>query len=334
MDNNKQMPPVQPANGQPMMNGGAPMNGQPMMNGGMPINGQSMDNMMPQNEVSRILMSQGSMPGGPVSQGQMPNGTMSPNGGAMPTPQNSGMTPQGVMPQVVGPDGRPMVQQPLAAPPKKKDVAGLVKTIVIIALSLLAVTFIGLFIWMKNEYETENSRDLDGEIELAVAASKDELTTKMENEFVEREKYPYKSFSGPIDYGELSFEYPKTWSVYVAEDAVNGGTFSAYFNPGEIEPISNLNIDALRVQIVDRPYDDVVQEYTGPLQDVNRPLTVESITVNGTSANLYTGAIPGTEFKGFILVLKIRDKTAILRTDSVLFEAEFRKLIETITFNA
>ena len=327
MDNNNQMPPAQPmSNGTPM-NGGMPMNG-------APANGQPMNNMMPQNEVSRILMSQGSMPGGPVPQGQVPNGAMPSSGNGIPTPQNPGAMPQGTMPQVMTPDGRPMVQQPMAAPPKKKDVAGLVKTIVIIALSLLALTFIGLFIWMKSEYETEKSRDLDSEIDLAVAAAKDELTTKMEADFLEREKYPYKSFSGPIDYGELSFQYPKTWSVYVAEDAANGGTFSAYLNPGEIEPISNLNIDALRVQIVDRPYDNVVQEYTGPLRDVNRPLTVESITVNGTSANLYSGAIPGTEFKGFILVLKIRDKTAILRTDSVLFEAEFKKLIETITFNA
>ena len=52
------------------------------------------------------------------------------------------------------------------------------------------------------------------------------------------------------------------------------------------------------------------------------------------AANFYAGIIPNTELNGFIVIFKIRDKTAILRTDSVLFEAEFKKLIETITFNA
>lgn len=336
MDNNNQMPPLQPTNGGVPANGGAPMNNGMPINGGVPMNGQPANNMMPQNEVSRILMSQGTLPGVPVSQGQAPNGAMMQNGNSFPNSQNPGMMPQGTMPQVMTPDGRPMVQQPLAPPPKKKDVAGLVKTIVIIALSLLTVTFIGLFIWMTTECDKEkqNSQNVEGQIRIAVAAAEDELTSKMEGEFLEREKYPYKVFSGPVDYGELSFEYPKTWSVYIAEDATKGGTFTAYFNPGEIEPISNTNINALRVQIVGRSYEDVVQEYTGPLSDKDRPLTVDAITVNGTSANLYSGAIPGTDFNGFILVVKIRDKTAILRTDSASFEGEFKKLIETITFNA
>ena len=46
-------------------------------------------------------------------------------------------------------NGMPMVQQVQLMPEKKKDISGLVKTIVIIIVSLIAVTFIGLFIWIK-----------------------------------------------------------------------------------------------------------------------------------------------------------------------------------------
>ena len=72
----------------------------------------------------------------------------------------------------------------------------------------------------------------------------------------------------------------------------------------------------------------------------NSNLTVESVTIGneekGTSvtANRYTGTIPNTDLSGYIVVFKIRDKTAILQTDSVLFKEDFDKLLGTIVFNA
>ena len=262
----------------------------------------------------------------------------------MPGMQTNGM-PQGQpmqpiqpmpsgMPQVMTPDGRPMVQQPMVAPVKKKDTAGLVKTIVIIMLSLVAVTFIGLFIWMTVQYDKERSRDLDSEIEIAVAAAKDEQTTKMEAEFLEREKYPYKTFSGPVDYGQLTFEYPKTWSVYIAEAATTGGDFNAYFNPIQVDAVGEDTINALRVTIRDKSFEDVAEEYKREMERDDSGLTVESVTVAGTAANRYTGKIPNTDLSGIIVVFKIRDKTVVMQTDSMIFEADFNKLLETVTFNA
>ena len=62
---------------------------------------------------------------------------------------------------------------------------------------------------------------------------------------------------------------------------------------------------------------------------------METITVGGAVANKYTGKIPGTELNGFIVIFKIRDKTAILQTDSVLFENDFfNTVLKSIEFNA
>jgi hypothetical protein len=52
------------------------------------------------------------------------------------------------------------------------------------------------------------------------------IPEKPEYVILEREKYPYKTFSGPEDYGKLTFEYPKTWSVYIAAAANKGGDFN------------------------------------------------------------------------------------------------------------
>ena len=254
---------------------------------------------------------------------------------------DSGQMPftQAIPPVQTTPSGMPMVQQVQVVPEKKKDVAGLIKTIAIIAISLVAITFIGLFIWMFVQYNDAQT-DLDGKLAIAAAEARDEQATKDEEEFLEREKYPYKTFSGPVDYGQLTFEYPKTWSVYVAADASSGGDFNAYFNPIQVDAVGKETINALRVSIRNKSFEDVTEEYQKAMNKKNSNLTVESVTIGneekGTSvtANRYTGTIPNTDLSGYIVVFKIRDKTAILQTDSVLFKEDFDKLLGTIVFNA
>ena len=229
--------------------------------------------------------------------------------------------------------GMPMVQQVQVVPEKKHDTAGLIKTIVIIVVSLIAVTFVGLFIWMTLQYNDVRD-DVDGQIAVEVAKARDEQAQVDEAEFLEREKYPYKTFSGPADYGQLSFEYPKTWSVYVAEDAATGGDFNAYFNPIQVNAMSKNTINALRVTIRNKSFDDVAAEYQRYMDRKDSNLSVESITVNGATANRYTGTIPDTDLSGYVVIFKIRDKTAVMQTDSVLFKDEFDKPINTVKFNA
>ena len=227
---------------------------------------------------------------------------------------------------------KPMVQQANPQPVFKKDNSGLIKTIVIIALSLIALTFLGLFVWMTLQY-SDVSTDVQGQIDVAVAKAKDEQAQKDEAEFMEREKYPYKTFAGPADYGQLTFEYPKTWSVYVAADASSGGDFNAYFNPNQVNAVGKDTINALRVTIRNTSFDDVTASYQRIIERKNSNLTMSAITFNGITGNRYSGTIPDTDLNGFIVTFKIRDKTVILQTDSVLFQADFDKLLETVSFN-
>lgn len=238
----------------------------------------------------------------------------------------------------VMPNGVPMVQQVQVIPEKKKDTVGLIKTIVIIIVSLIAVTFIGLFIWMSVQYNDVQT-DVYSQISVAVAEAKNEQAKKLEKEFLEREKYPYKTFSGPVDYGQLTFEYPKTWSVYVAAAATKGGDFNAYFNPIQVDAVGDDTINALRVTVRDESFDDVTAEYQKVIDEKDSGLTMESVTIgkvkdgNAITANRYIGKIPDTDLNGFIVIFKIRDKTAILQTDSVLFQEDFDKLLTTVEFN-
>lgn len=242
------------------------------------------------------------------------------------------------MPQPAMPAGSSMVEPkpapaPIAPPVEKQDHSTLIFIIVIIFLSILMVTFFGLFIWKLMDYN-EISTDVNGQIAVAVAAAKDEQATADEEEFLEREKYPYQTFAGPADYGQLSFQYPKTWSVYVAKDASNGGDFEAYFNPVQVNTVARDQINALRVIIQDKSFESVASTYEKYVNQKNSTLRMESVTFNGITANKYTGTIPNTDLNGYIVVFKIRDKTAILQTDSVFFTDDFNKLLETVQFNA
>ena len=86
----------------------------------------------------------------------MDNSQMPPVQVATPGQPGNVVTPQGNT-------GMPMVQQVEVLPEPKKDIAGLIKTIVIIILSLVALTFIGLFIRMFIQYDEARS-DVDGQI--------------------------------------------------------------------------------------------------------------------------------------------------------------------------
>lgn len=235
-----------------------------------------------------------------------------------------------------GPNGMPMVQQVQVMPEQKKDISGLIKTIVIIVVSLIAVTFIGLFIWMTTE-RNEAQTDIEGKINEAVIKAKDEQFAEDNKEFVEKEKYPYYNFSGPEDYGRVSFEYPKTWSVYVEQDAKDGGDFKAYFNPKSVNPVGKDTINILRLMILDKSFDEVTAGYQKVMDKKDSKLTMEATKIGrndsaNTNANRYTGTIPDTELSGYIVTFQIRDKTVILQTDSVKFKDDFDKLLGTVEF--
>ena len=260
------------------------------------------------------------------------------NANPMPTQPMQPVQPTQPMQPAMQPN--PMTTAPIISkgdtvvPEKPKlDMAEIIKTVAIVVASLVAVTFIGLFIWKTTQYNAV-SEDVNAQITKAVAVAKDEQATQLEEEFLTREKYPYRTFSGPADYGQLTFEYPKTWSVYVAADAANGGDYSAYFNPIEVNAVSTNTINALRLTIRDKDFESVAAEYQKAMDKKDTDLRVESVTFAGITANRYTGTIPNTDLSGYIVIFKIRDKTVVMQTDSVIFEEDFNQLLETIKFNA
>lgn len=217
------------------------------------------------------------------------------------------------------------------APPdaNKAKGSGRIKLIALIIVSILAIVFLGLFIWAFSNYSSTKS-DVDGQITKAVALAVNEKATELEADFAEREKSPYLTFAAPEDYGSLTFQYPKTWSSYIAKDASSGGNFESYFNPGSVNPIGNESIYALRANILTQAYDNVIKTYESRVK--SGKMTLEVRTVGGENANVYSGELPNGKLVGTVAIFPIRDKTVVLQTDASVFLGDFNYILETVSY--
>lgn len=198
-----------------------------------------------------------------------------------------------------------------------------------ISLAVLSVAAIAGAVWGMINY-TEQKTDVDGKINLAVITAKKEQADIDEAKFAEREKEPNRQFVGPDDYGRLTFDYPKTWSVYVHKDIAKGGNFEAYLNPVSVPPVSIIQQYALRVTIEEKNYDTVIAGYSALVKKGD--LRSSAVSVDGNNGTRFEGNF-SKDIRGSAVVYKIRDKTATLRTDADTFKPDFDALTATIKFN-
>ncbi len=202
--------------------------------------------------------------------------------------------------------------------------------IAIIGLSVLGLAAGSAAIWAYLSYN-EQKTNVDGKVSLAVAEAKKEQSDSDEAKFAEREKEPLRQFVGPDDYGRLVFNYPKTWSAFVAADTSKGGTFSAYLNPIVVPPVSLTQQYALRVTIEEKDYDQVVKSYETLVKKGD--LRSSPTSANGNNGTRLDGSF-SKDIRGAAVIYKIRDKTVTLRTDADTFKPDFENLIKTVNFNS
>lgn len=208
---------------------------------------------------------------------------------------------------------------------------GSAKTWLIISIVAITTTvaLAGALVWaLINYFDQKNN--VDTKVSSAVAEARKDQADADEAKFLEREKDPNRQFVGPEDYGRVSFDYPKTWSVYVAEDASGGGAFEAYLNPVSVPPIANDTQLALRVNIETGDYDREISSFSRAVNSGD--LTSSSITLDGVTGTRLDGSF-SDDIRGSAVIFRIRDKVVTIRTDAQTFRADFDKLIQTITFN-
>ena len=251
-----------------------------------------------------------------------------PQQGTQPLPQQnqSYYVPGTPPPPAPQPGFTPLTPAQLPKVRRKTPKLLLIFMIVFIVTTLAGL---GVAIWAYTNY-IDQKDNVDSKITAAVAEAKKEQADKLALDFANAEKEPNRLFVGPDDYGRLSFKYPKTWSVYEAKDSTNGGSYEAYLNPGVVPPVSTKQQYALRVTIEDKDYDKVVDTYTRLVEKGD--LTSSSVKADEQNGTRLDGSFT-EDIRCSAVIFKISDKTYTILSDPETFNADFDKLIKTITFN-
>lgn len=214
----------------------------------------------------------------------------------------------------------------LNIPEKHKINGWMIGTIIA---TVISVGLIILSVWLYMNFN-EQKTNVDGKINDAVAIARKDQSDIENIKFSERDKEPNREFVGPDDYGRVTFNYPKTWSVYVDKDSSDGGNFEAYLNPKTVPPISENQQFAIRVIIEQQDYDKVIASYDSLVESGD--LKASSVSADGNNGERLNGKF-SDDIRGSAVIYKIRDKTLTIRTDADTFTPDFEKIITTIKFN-
>jgi len=208
---------------------------------------------------------------------------------------------------------------------------GAANTWLIVGIIFISTTVLvaGGLIWALVNYFDQKD-NVDTKVSTAVSAAVKTQADKDAAQFEAEDKKPNRQFVGPEDFGELRFDYPKTWSVYINKSALAGGSYEAYLNPVSVPTINDATQYALRVSIQTIDYDKVIAQYTALVKKGDLKSTVVKIAdQDGTRLD---GSF-NKNIRGSAVILKVRDKTIVLRSDAETFKTDFDALIATIKVN-
>ena len=205
------------------------------------------------------------------------------------------------------------------------------KSIIIFVLAILTIIFAGLFVWKLLDWSSLNStieQKVSDEVERRSLIIQEEEAKKYE----ELEKTPNYKFELPSEYGELSFDYPKTWSVYVAQDTNSSGSYEAHMRPYSISSMAD-TVFALKIIIYGQTDpSSIISSYNSGVLSGSYVHSTVPINNNASTADVYEGQISnGQRIK--IAIFRIRNQTVTLQTDSTEnFGSDFTNILNSITF--
>lgn len=212
---------------------------------------------------------------------------------------------------------------------KKLNQAGVVDSwliaFVLTVVLLLGSIGFGFSMFASRE---DYKNNVDTKIAKAVDEAEKKLAEEKDAEFLEREKEPLTTYSGPAAYGSLAINYPKTWSAYVDESANQSSPLDGYLNPVFVPNIQNSKANiALHFQVVGISYAQVTRALESQVKTGKiRTSAFTAPKVPGVVGIRVDGEVV-TGKNGSMIILPLRDKTLKIWTESPQFVGDFNNII-------
>jgi hypothetical protein len=201
----------------------------------------------------------------------------------------------------------------------------------------LAAAGIGGWAFMGRQDFKNNS---DQKSAQAVEVAKKAQAELLQKKFNEDYKNPNKTYQGPISFGTVKFNYPKTWSAYVDENN-SAEPINGYFHPDKVPSIQSGGAYALRVELVNSAYSQVMQQYSSQIKQGKikaaayiPPKMVGVANVQpGTRLDGIISQSQTGQHNGAMVIAQVRDKTLKIYTESPDFLADFQNIVlPSLTF--
>lgn len=191
---------------------------------------------------------------------------------------------------------------------------------------ILAVIFFlgaagfGAWAYMERQDYKDNS---DKKVDAAVAVAVEKAKSDKDNEFTEKEKEPLRQYKGPDALGSITFQYPKTWSVY--EDT-SGGRLKVLAYP-KVVPADQSSTYALKVEVIEQSYDSVAKSYENKVKSGELKAKAYALPKLPKNVGLRLDGVVDQNKRGAVIILPLRDKTLKITTESEQFVKDFDKNI-------
>jgi hypothetical protein len=198
---------------------------------------------------------------------------------------------------------------------------------------IFLVGALGFGVWaFMGRQDYKNNTDKKILAAVVIQQNKDSVAEK--NQLAQDEKNPLLTYTGPAQYGGIVMKYPKTWSALIDDrGGSNVAPVNAYFAyPVLVSTSDQSTVFALRLQVLNQPYANVVQSYVGrpsPTYPViSSAYTLPSLP-NVVGVKIYFTANDET-----LVVLPLRSSTIELWTSSNDFINDFNNIIlKNFTFS-
>lgn len=242
--------------------------------------------------------------------------------------QNDPFAPKyGVGPQT--PPPQQFAGMPVGQPKKSLNI--LLIPLIVSVLFLFGA--IGFALWAYAGMQ-DYKENVQPKIDAAVEVAEKKIATQKDNEFVEKEKNPYRSYKAPQNAGSLVIQYPKTWSAYVDEPESGTELVNGFFHPNYV-PAEDSGTDfALRIEVLSRSYDQELKKFESKVKTgkvkisaYKSPKLGDGVVGSRIDGELNTGQ------QGSMVMFPLRDKTIMVSTQSTQFIGDFNTIIlNSLTF--
>lgn len=197
-----------------------------------------------------------------------------------------------------------------------------VLAIPLIMLSILFLGAAGFGVWAfvsRAEYKDRS----DQKAAAAAAVQKERTQAEDNARFAEESKKPYDTYIGPSAFGNITVNYPKTWSGYVVAVQNASNPVNAYFQPKIVPSVTDPEYNfALRVELVQQSYDSVLGQYESNIKAGKAKIEPFKLAkVPSVVGSRIEGQIT-TRKQGTMIVLPLRNMTLKVWTESNDFKGD------------